>query len=229
VFTVLFAPWPARNVVRFEQPHLADGMVDRFGHDVPHYAGFWRWLQTWSRDDRPAAQLQSCFYNVQCSPPLVLFEEHGAFVAPAHDADYERAKVAELLELREKEGLSRAVSDGFMALARNRRARHPWRVLVGLPLLRAWRMWSAPQYELVANPGWWPWPSVAQRLVPHFGLMSLLLLAGIVASAAVLLAQRRTHIAGAILVVNPAENLRVATKGILPRFMPSHAGDERRR
>jgi hypothetical protein len=41
VFTVLFAPWPVRNVVRFGQPHLADGTVDRFGHDIPHYAGFW--------------------------------------------------------------------------------------------------------------------------------------------------------------------------------------------
>src|SRR5262249_32275106 len=81
VFVVLFAPWPARNLARFARPHLADGMVDRYGHDVPHYAGYWRWMQTWARDDRPAGQPQSCFYNMKCTPTVVQLDELGAFVA----------------------------------------------------------------------------------------------------------------------------------------------------
>ncbi len=201
IFAVLFAPWPIRNVVHFGEPHLADGMVDRFGHDVPHYAGFWRWLQTWARDDRPAGYPQSCFYNVKCAPTLELFEEQGAFVAPATNDEYERGKVDALLGLRLREGVTKRVSDGLMALARRRRATHPWRVLVDLPLRRAWSMWSAPQGEVLDNPDWRPWPSVSNRLVPHLRRLSLLLLAGVIAGALILLLHRRTRVAAAILVV----------------------------
>lgn len=200
VFIALFAPWPIRNVIHFATPHVADGMIDRYGHDVPHYAGFWRWLQTWARDDRPAGQLQSCFYNTKCAPTLDLVEEQGAFIAPASNSDHERGKVEELFVLREREGVSQRVSEGFMSLARRRRVTHPWRVQISLPLRRAWQMWLAPQSEVLENPAWRPWPSLSNRLLPHLRLLSLLLLAAVIASAVALLVHRGTRTAAAILV-----------------------------
>jgi len=221
VFVALFAPWPIRNTVRFARPHLADGMVDRKGHDVPHYVGYWRWMQTWARDERPAGQPQSCFYDTRCLPSMMVLEDEGAFAATAGDGEVERGKVLELLALREREGVTRAVSDGFLALARRRRAAHPWRVLLGLPLQRAWHMWSAPQLEPLANPGWLPWPIMSTRLAPWLGTLSLLLLGGIVVAGGVLLAQRRTRIAAAILVtVIVARTVVLAWSAFcLPRYL----------
>jgi hypothetical protein len=221
VFVALFSPWVVRNAVRFGRPHLADGMVDRSGHDVPHYGGFWRWLQTWARDAEPAAQLQSCFYDTRCRPTGELFAEHGAFLATAGDADLERSKVDELLMLRERDGVSSTVSDRFLALARRRRAAHPWRVLLGLPLQRAWQMWSAPQFEPLQNRGWLPWPSLSTRLIPWLRPLSLFLLFGVVLSAGALLAQRRTRVAAAILAtVIVARTIVLAWSAFcLPRYL----------
>jgi hypothetical protein len=200
LFIGLFAPWPVRNVIHFATPHVADGMIDRYGHDVPHYAGFWRWLQTWARDDRPAGPLQSCFYNTKCVPTLESVEEQGAFMAPENDSDDKRDKVAELFALRQREGVSKRVSDGFIALARRWRARNPWRALISLPARRAWQMWLAPQSEVLENPAWRPWPSMSDRLFPRLRLLSVLLFATVVASAVALFVHRRTRIAAAILV-----------------------------
>jgi hypothetical protein len=73
-------------------------------------------------------------------------------------------------------------------------------VLVALPAERAWRMWTAPQSELLDNPAWRPWPGLSNRLFSHLGLLSWLLGAGVVAAAVALSLQRRTRIAAAILV-----------------------------
>ncbi len=200
LFVALFAPWPIRNVVRFSAPHVADGMVDRFGHDVPNYAGFWRWLQTWARDQSPAGQLQSCFYDSRCHPSSDVWAQEGAFLAPAGDADAERRTVDQLLLTRLVHGITPEVSDGFAALARRRRAAHPWRVLVALPLERAWHMWLAPQSEPLDNPGWRPWPSVFNRIYPQLERLSLALIVGVVAAALALLALRRTRLAAAVVV-----------------------------
>jgi hypothetical protein len=217
----VFAAWPARNVARFGRMHLADGMVDRYGNDVPHYAGFWRWLQTWARDGRPAEYPQSCFYNRKCAPTVDLFDEHGAFVAPGTNVDLERGRVEELLALRERDGISKPVSDGFMALARRRGATHPWRVYVALPLRRAWRMWTAPQSELLENEDWRPWRSLTERLLPHFRLLSLLLLVATVVSGLALLAARSTRIAGGVLITPIVARTAVLawTAFSLPRYL----------
>jgi len=80
---------------------------------------------------RPAAV---CFYNTKCVPTLESVEEQGAFMAPENNSDDKRDKVAELFALRQREGVSKRVSDGFVALARRWRARNPWRALISLPV-----------------------------------------------------------------------------------------------
>lgn len=220
-FVVLFAPWPLRNLARFGRPHLADGMVDRYGHDVPHYAGFWRWLQTWAQDDKPAAQPQSCFYNMKCAPSVDMFDAHGAFAAPGTSADAERATVEELLALRAGDGVSVEVSNGFLALARKRRATHPFRVAVTLPVERAWAMWTAPQDEVLQNPAWRPWPRVSGAILPYLARSSLLLLAGVVLSSLALLVSRRARLPAAILVATIAARTVVLAGSAfcLPRYL----------
>jgi hypothetical protein len=218
VFVAVFAPWPLRNRMRVGAPHLADGMVDRYGHDVPHYRGYWRWLQTWASDGAAAGELQACFYNVKCQPTLASYQEHGAF----RSFD-ERQRVSELLRLRTSEGVSERVSDGFATLAQERRAAHPWRVLVALPLRRAWAMWSSAQDEPIANPRWEPWPSVTDRVRPHLPLIARALLVGVVVAAIALVAHRQTRAVAAVLATTiVARTALLAWSAYsLPRYLVS--------
>jgi hypothetical protein len=178
-------------------------------------------MQTWARDAEPAGALQACFYDRRCSPMLFELDAQGAFLAPGTSVDDERERVAALLSWRAGEGISRRVSDGFVALARKRRARHPWRVLVALPLSRAWKMWTAPQNEPVLNPEWRPWPRLTDRLFPRLRSLSLVLFAAVIAAALVLLWQRRTRIAAAILVTTIAARTVVLAWSAfcLPRYL----------
>jgi 4-amino-4-deoxy-L-arabinose transferase-like glycosyltransferase len=166
VFAVLFLPWPIRNLIEFGHAHLTDGMVDRFGTDIPEYRGYWNWMRTWSRDERAAAYPSSCFYDPICVTKVDLFEGLGALTAPATNADLERVHVAGILERRQRLGLSKAVSDEFEQLAEARLRAHPFRVLVWLPLRRAMRAWWAPPDELAQNSEMWP--RFARATVPHF-------------------------------------------------------------
>ena len=218
VFVAVFAPWPLRNAIRVGSPHLADGMVDRYGHDVPHYRGYWRWLQTWAYDGAAAGELQACFYNVKCRPTVASYQEHGAF--SSYD---ERERVSALFRLRQSEGVSARVSDGFAILAHERRAAHPWRVLVALPLHRAWAMWSAAQDEPIANPRWEPWPSVTDRVRPHLPLVALALLLGAAIAAVALVVGRRTRAIAAVLVTTiVARTALLAWSAYsLPRYLVS--------
>jgi hypothetical protein len=221
VFLLVFGAWPIRNLVQFGKPHLADGMVDRRGNDVPHYLGYWRWMQTWAQDWHPAGYPQACFYDAGCAPTPDLFAADGAFLAPATSEARERERVGELLVLRAREGVSRGVSDGFLALARARVRAHPLRALIGLPASRAWSLWTSPQNELLQNPGWYPWPSLTRRLIPHFRFFAGALLLSLVLAIGALLAIRHTRTAAAILALPIALRTLVLawTAFSLPRYL----------
>lgn len=215
-FLLAFAWWPARNLARFGKPHLADGMIDRFSRDVPNYLGFWRWLQSWATDDRPAGSPQACFYDRGCTPTPERLDTGGAYESRA-----ERDEVARLLALRAKEGISPAVSDGFQRLAEARRARHRFAAWIGLPLLRAWNMWLGPEDELLQNPGWRPWPAFSRAILPSLRALSIALFAATVLAAIVLLAVGRTRVGALVLVVPlAARTLALAYSAFsLPRYL----------
>jgi hypothetical protein len=190
VFVVLFAPWPIRNLVHFGDMHLTDGMIDRFGADVPNYAGFWNWMRTWSKDERPAGFPASCFYGPGCDSDIEVLQSLGAFDAAATDAKSERDEVTKLLAERARSGVSPAVSLGFERLARARRAAHPLRVLVELPVRRTIRAWWAPQIELAQNQG--SWPPLFRLMVRHFRVLGrVLFVATLIAIALLLIAPGR--------------------------------------
>jgi hypothetical protein len=220
-FLLVFGFWPARNLVQFGKLHLSDGMVDRLGHDVPNYLGFWRWIQTWAPDSRAAGYPQSCFYDSHCPATLELYDREEAFEAPGTSVAEERARVRELLQLRQKEGISPRVSDGFMALARARRQRHPWRVTIGLPASRAWALWTSPQDELLQNPNWWPWRQLAPHVIPHFRMLAKRLFWATVVALGLLLALRRTRRAALTLALPLVARTAVLawTAFSLPRYL----------
>ena len=101
---------------------------------------------------------------------------------------------------RAREGMSPAVSDGFQKLADARRARHPLRVLVALPVERAWHMWVARRDE-VLPPNWRPWRQVTNRIAPYFRTLSFALLLALLLSGALLLRRRDTRAAALVLLV----------------------------
>ncbi|HWE27696.1 MAG TPA: glycosyltransferase family 39 protein [Polyangia bacterium] len=199
VFGVIFLPWPIRNVVRFQRAHLADGMIDRFGADVPNYRGFWDWMRSWSYDERAAGFPASCFYDSLCDATVGLYARAGAFEAPATTSDAERATVEGLLAERTHEGVTAAGSEAFAMLARARRDAHPFRVLVELPIRRAIRAWWASPNELVQNH--MAWPSALDGTIPHFRACARALFVATLAAIAILLLVARYRLAALVLAV----------------------------
>jgi hypothetical protein len=186
-------PWALRNLVEFGALHLSDGMIDRSSHQIKHYQGFWRWMQTWSTNWEPAGFPQSCYYDLGCRAAPAMFR-----------VDYfpdERKEVERLLELRAREGHSAQVSDGFLALARQRTWRQPFRVLIGRPLLRLFSMWLSPQDELVQNPAWRPWPAFTRLFLPLGWAMSIFIFLGTILGAALLWLDAETRSFGQIIAL----------------------------
>ncbi len=199
-FLAVFAIWPIRNVVQFGKPHLTDGMIDRHGHDVPNFVGFWRWMQSWSLNSHPAEYPQSCFYDAPCQPTIELFPPvDGAFV-PA-DTPNERQRVDALLQERRRRGVTAEVSNGFLAIARERRQRHPLRTLVQLPLERAWTMWTSSQDELLKNPGWRPWIWLTNQVLPYFPRFARWLVYLTLLGGATVLLDRRLRIPALVILL----------------------------
>lgn len=145
-FLLVFSPWPVRNLLRFGEPHLLGGRIDRFSQPVVHYHGSWAWMRSFARDWQPMTALTTCMYDRGCAPPLWLFDTEGAF-----DSRAERDEVARLLELRRREGHSAAVSAGFQRVADARRRTHLLRTELELPLSRFLAMWIADHDELVPD------------------------------------------------------------------------------
>ncbi len=199
LFALVFLPWPLRNLAHFGKPHVSDGMIDRFGVDIPEYRGYWDWMRTWSRDEKAAAYPSSCFYDSFCETTAGLFEELSAFAAPATDADLERAKVEDILARRKRFGVSAAISADFEELAQARLRAHPWRVLVWLPLRRAMRAWWAAPDELAQHSE--RWPASLQRIVPHFRKFGRALYLASLAALLVLLWTPAYRFTGLVLVV----------------------------
>jgi 4-amino-4-deoxy-L-arabinose transferase-like glycosyltransferase len=183
-FTVVFAPWPIRNKVATGQWHPLGGRIDRYTQPVENYEGYWAWLRSWSTDWTPMTTPTTCFYSTDCPAGLNDLRQRGAY----QFYDDENV-VRPLIDRRFREGLTPGVNDAFAALARQHRRARPILVEVGLPISRAWSMWTSPNDELLqARPPW-----IWRQLWPHMAAWStwqfLLFLLG----GAWLCARRRTR------------------------------------
>jgi hypothetical protein len=189
-FSVVYLPWPVRNLIEFHAPHPLGGRIDRHSEPVENYAGSWAFLRAISSDWQPMTLLTTCYYDLQCAPQLVQFRE----ADPTLDA-YELDQLRKLLALRRTQGHSKQVSDGFQALADRRTRMRPWSVEVALPWSRWTAMWIAPHDELLPSyaPMW--------RWNLHMKPWSRLLLWASLIAALVVLRQRRLRIAALVLVV----------------------------
>ena len=138
-FGVVLAPWTIRNAMTFHAfvpiPHVDSNLNDG-GDEV----GYGAWLRTWVDDFRYVGPLE---WNLDSEPILLSQVPDGAF-----DSEAEKQRVAALLDqynhpatAEHRVRMTAALDRAFGQLARERRARHPWRQQVALPLRRAVGLW----------------------------------------------------------------------------------------
>lgn len=135
--TVVFAPWPLRNLARFGHPHpFAAEWIDKDGNALP--GGFTAWLRTWCTPGPGRSEIAD----------RIIFR--APFIRPADwasrvtcDTLDERRRVTELLTAYSVTSEPDAAFDqGFGALARARTRRDPARTFAWLPLHRVMSLWS---------------------------------------------------------------------------------------
>lgn len=192
-FVVVFAPWPLRNLVRFGRPHIAASGIDRFSKPVD-YGGYFAWLRSWAPDWGEQTYPLTCFFDRGCPMADVRLRARGAY----RDLDDE-AVVNRLIALRDRSGPTDEVSRGFAELAAARRRAHPFRVVVELPLQRAWSMWVSPFDELYQ--GRLPWPRVMRYVSRYTRRWARAQFLAVLAAAAILLARRATRVPAATLAL----------------------------
>jgi len=146
---LVLLPWGARNArtlgrVQFLSPRYAES----YGDFIPR--GFFAWTRTWSEHFRDAYQVS---WKLGKQPI-----EMDSFPSAAFDSGEERTRVAELLTRYNAElKMTPALDREFARLAHERSVRHPFRVYLAIPAVRAAAMWFTPRIELLPYSG---------RLVP---------------------------------------------------------------
>jgi len=146
---LVLLPWAARNSrtlgrVQFLSPRYAES----YGDFIPR--GFFAWTHTWSEHFRDTYQVS---WRLGKQPIQM-----DSFPSAAFDSREERNQVAELLARYNTDlKMTPALDWEFARLARERSARHPFRVYVSIPTARAAAIWFTPRIELLPYSG---------RLVP---------------------------------------------------------------
>jgi 4-amino-4-deoxy-L-arabinose transferase-like glycosyltransferase len=144
-FAVLFAPWPLRNLERFDRAWAFGSRVDRHQQPVLYWQGPHHFMQSYGRDWMAFNEGAKCMFDRGCS--LGLLESEGAVTTPA-----ERAQLQSLLVQHSRDGLTPDVSAGYEALARANFSAHPLRTRLWLPLRRAFIMWTDAYDEMFQKP-----------------------------------------------------------------------------
>jgi hypothetical protein len=143
-----FAVWSARNwqVFHVFQP-LAPRLATDPGEDL--HLGWERWVKSWCLDFVSTYQI---YWNVPGDVLDVSKLPSRAFDSPAQYA--ETAAVA--ADYNQKQELTPALDMRFGRLADERRAAHPLRTALWLPLGRMADMWLRPRVEnLPVDLDWW--------------------------------------------------------------------------
>ena len=140
----VFAPWPLRNLARFDQAYPTSWYWrSRWGTPLP--MGFIRWARTFC-----AGRPGESFVDLSISVGSDLDPHNDAVLLPwMYDSPQEQQRVAALFAQYNRERLSPAVNAAFSALAAERTRRAPLRTFVELPLRRLLALWSpVPEHEL---------------------------------------------------------------------------------
>jgi hypothetical protein len=169
VALAVFAPWPARNQLRFGRAHPFAASWRRVD-GTPLGEGTLAWVRTWSSSQPGEAFFDQVFsYNLPWN-----LERPGILVDAMFDSPDERAQLVELIRRYNVERLSPNVDEGFRRIAEERRARSPWRYYLTLPLKRIARLWSpVPDWEMPIKVAWLALP----RARPVFGFFDRALFA----------------------------------------------------
>jgi hypothetical protein len=144
-----FAVWAVRN---WEVFHVVQPLAPRSATDPgsPVYPGWEAWVSTWTLD---FVSTYSVYWNVPGEPLDVDLLPARAFDTPA-----QRAETAALADEYNRNGynLTASIDAGLARLAAERRAAHPWRTDLLLPLGRMLDMWVRPRVEVLPiDLDWW--------------------------------------------------------------------------
>ena len=171
--TVVFAPWPLRNIRRFGAPHF-EGTEWLSQAGEPLRSGLMKWMRSWSGGEPGGAYTLFRIANGASIDP----ENRGVLLPQMYDDEAERAQLAEIFHRYDREGLSAKVDGEFIALADERARKHPWRQNVVLPAKRLVALWTPlPEYELPMRSGFLSLP----RLRTDYDyVLKLMLLAALV-------------------------------------------------
>ncbi|GAC1702923.1 MAG: hypothetical protein NVS9B4_09490 [Candidatus Acidiferrum sp.] len=149
VMAVFFAlpllPWAMRNVIVLHEVQiLTPKSVNLPGELVPR--GFMAWEKTW------LYRMRDCYLSAwKLNEEAIYIND---LPATAFDTVEERQRVEELLaRYNTNLTLTREEDASFLQLANERKARHPLRVNLLLPLARATTMWFTPRIELLPFSG----------------------------------------------------------------------------
>ena len=144
-----FAVWAVRNWKVF---HVVQPLAPRSATDPgsPVYPGWEAWVGTWTLD---FVSTYNVYWNVPGGPLDVDLLPARAFDTPA-----QRAEAAVLADEYNRNGynLTPAIDAELARLAAERRAAHPWRTDLWLPLGRMLDMWLRPRVEVLPiDLDWW--------------------------------------------------------------------------
>jgi hypothetical protein len=171
----VFAPWPIRNLRQFGQPLPFAAYWRTHDDGKPLPMGPILWARTWASGapGESYVDLQLSFEN-DIRPNMLL--------ESMWDDESEKQHVLTLFQDYNQARLGPRIDDELRALARERRARAPFRTYVTLPLSRLRYMWSPPPfYEMPMRV---PWLWIGESRAYYWGyklVVGALALLGVVA------------------------------------------------
>ncbi len=150
-------------------------------------------MSTWAEGVEELQRFEFCFNTPKCQRTA------DSFPAKVFSSELQKTHVDELLALHARQGDEHVVSQGFSAIAAQRRRWHPLRLRVGLPLVRVLKLWTTPADEIIRKPERRPWKAFFEPLFPCLGRVTTAFALAFACGLAVLLAFRNTRVYGAIL------------------------------
>jgi len=207
---LVLLPWAARNSrtlgrIQFLSPRYAES----YGDFIPR--GFFAWTRTWSEHFRDAYQVSWKLGKQRI--------QMDSFPSAAFDSGEERDQVAQLLARYNSDlKMTPALDWEFARLARERSARHPFRVYVSIPTVRSAAIWFTPRIELLPYSGRLVPPLEMWRGNPRdFGATCVFVLM----NAAYIGLALAGWIRGRSLICNPAIIMLTAFIGIRTTYLTS--------
>jgi 4-amino-4-deoxy-L-arabinose transferase-like glycosyltransferase len=144
VFLALL-PWGLRNWITLHEVQFLTVTTATMPEEVSSL-GYGAWTGTWLWR---AQDIEPFSFRMEEEPVPIEALPEAAFDSPE-----EKARVVALFEdYNQTTVLTPAMDAAFAQLAKERRARHPIRIFLLLPVCRAWTLWFGPRTELLPFSG----------------------------------------------------------------------------